>query len=848
MKRFDAEAIKARLMERMRVKEDWALLSEDGTVSALLDTFADSEAELARYMEYLLGEKKWTTAQNISSLNTQTGLIGRKSHRSKSATGYVVISHTDASGVNRLANYGQTFFNLDDRSNYDNITPDTVVTDVTRTQALVPWTHDVSYVVPKLTRFISAKGIEFISTETMAIRALRSGYDTFAGDATLRQNFLASGGWNGIKYLKIPVIQGIQKTYIFGNAAGGKFETFLLPIANCEDASNNISKSFLHIYVNSTPTVLANREEWVQVPNILLAGPFDKVYEVINLPDYSGVMFKFGNGISGQLLPANAQVSCEYLETEGSRGNIDKKYQITSIIFPNGIELVDPRTGNQTSFLSVTNTTPIFGGADEESESDLRVNAPTEYLKHYAIATTSAYEEQIRLYSQIGLNKVKVFPGSSASTLSVGNVSVTSSQNVLYITAISSNGTLIDDPENQFMIPVTKAIGDLKAPSDMFAYIEPNFIRMRLNTIVHSDSPDISDEELKIVERQALTDKYSVYNMNFKETFHNSEYIALAQSFPFVSHVTAFPEAVADVDIDEAGLRKIETRGEFPTLYAVKFSFDTIFAQNLYYQGFHNYKQGAPYLLRVDLKIKNDPVKASIKNRTFFVFDDRNLYEGAVIPDLNDAKYLTVAGAAVVTNGSMYSDWIRPKETVDPDRFTSNGRPLVMFNRAARVAQYPLITSITDAKMMLSQIKALDREPYEIRPYITDALGNSKIFNITDVAEADRQLLSPLATQCYKKDSRYINYFDILFTEEYQNPEDPDYASGEIIFPASFFEFTNINIEDTTQFLSAMRNFVSLKVYARPLAEDFEPAGWNEIIFSEDEDIVVERVRTSSTL
>jgi len=109
MKRFDAEAIKARLLDRMRVKLNWALLSENGVISAIMDTFADSEAELARYAEYLLGEKKWTTAQNVSSLNSQVGLIGRKSHRMRSAISYVIVSHSDESGVT-------AFQTLDERS------------------------------------------------------------------------------------------------------------------------------------------------------------------------------------------------------------------------------------------------------------------------------------------------------------------------------------------------------------------------------------------------------------------------------------------------------------------------------------------------------------------------------------------------------------------------------------------------------------------------------------------------------------------------------------------------------------------------------------------------------------
>ena len=68
MKRFDSAAIKARMIERLRISEEWALLLGDGTFGNLIDTIAEGRAEDARYMEYLLGEKKWKTAMNLSSL------------------------------------------------------------------------------------------------------------------------------------------------------------------------------------------------------------------------------------------------------------------------------------------------------------------------------------------------------------------------------------------------------------------------------------------------------------------------------------------------------------------------------------------------------------------------------------------------------------------------------------------------------------------------------------------------------------------------------------------------------------------------------------------------------------
>lgn len=853
MKRFDAEAIKARLLDRMRVKLNWALLSENGVISAIMDTFADSEAELARYAEYLLGEKKWTTAQNVSSLNSQVGLIGRKSHRMRSAISYVIVSHSDESGANRLSNFGRTFFNLDDRSNYDNITKDPDPQDTFRSLALVPWTYDTPYVIPRGTRFISASGVEFVSTEAVAIRALKEPYDVILNSTARYQAFLDAGGWNGIKYLKVPVIQGQIKTATLGIASGERFESMLLNVQNCEDASNNISRTFLKLFVNTTTDPNA-KEEWVQASNILLANPLDKVYEVTNMPDYSGVIFKAGDGITGQRFPAGATISCEYLETAGEEGNIDKKYQITTISFPSGYQMIDPRTNTASSFLAVTNASPILGGMSAESEEDLRNYAPIDYLKYYAIATTDAYENQIKQYAQIGLDKVKVFGGTTQDLLSLldadGNAVVTStSQSVLYVTAISSNGEIIENAQDTLITPVAKAIGDLKAPSDTLTYIDPNFIRLRLNTIVYSDSTDQSDEDIKNIEKAALSSEYSIFNTNFKQPFHMSEFTTLTHSFSFVNHTDTFIEAVANTPFTDSNITLIPSQSDavttYPALYKFGFSFDSIFGSTEYYQGFQNYKQSAPYLLRIDLKFINDPAKAARKNRTFFVFDDRNLYDptedGAPLQSalaLEAAKYFDRAGRRIVTNRATFTKWVRPEETLED-----------FPQRAARIAQFPYISQITDAKTVVSRVRDFAKDPFEIRPYIVDSTGKNYIFKVDEVTwpsnEEDPRVLLPGGQQCYKRDWRYVDYFDVVFNENYENPDSIDFARGYLTIPASFFEFTNIDVTNKEQFLGTLRNFVSIKVYAHPLLTDLEPENWNEIIFAEDEDIVVERSRTS---
>lgn len=841
----------------MRVSLDWALLSENGVIAAIMDAFADRLSEVSRYAEYLLAEKKWNTAQNISSLNTQAGLTGRKSHRMRSAISYVIVSHTDENGTNRLINYGKSFFNLNDRSNYDNISQDPDPQDTIRSKALVPWTYDTPYIIPIGTRFISAGGVEFVSTEAVASRTLKEPYDIIINNAEKYSEFLEAGGWEGIKYLKVPVIQGKIKTTTLGVAEGSRFETLALSVSNCEDASNTVSQAFLSLKVNSTPLVPENAEEWVQTPNILLAGPLDKVYEVTNMPDYSGITIKVGDGINGQRYPVGATITLTYLETTGKEGNIDKKYQINTIAFPTSIQMIDPRTNTVSSFLSTTNINPMLGGLDAEDQEEIRQNAPLDYLQYYAIATTDAYEKQIKQYSQIGLDKVKVYAGDDIDLVTIvgdtsditrGPLIVNTSQSVLYVTAISADGTVIENAQDSFVTPVTQAMGDLKSPSDTFVYVEPSFIQLALNTTVYSNSTEQSDQDIIDIETAALQSAYSIFNMDFKTPFYDSEYVALTQSFPFVNYTESFIEAVANTSITAASVEQSISSDptNYPTLYELGFNFNSIFGNNLYYQGFKNYLQNSSYLLRIDLQFLNDPATAATKNRTFFLFDDRNLYDptalsltlGAPTQDeltIELGKYYDQTGRRVVTNNAPYTPWIRPKETLED--FNS---------RAARIAQYPYISKITDSVYM-SSARDFSKSPFEIRPYIINSSGRNTIFNIADVTwpitEESPVVPLPGDVQCYKRDWRYIDFLDITFLENYDTPTSDVFASGSLIIPADYFGFTNIDITDKEQFVGALNNFVSIKVYAQPLLTDLEPQAWNEIIFVADEDITVERVR-----
>ena len=528
MKRFDQAADKARMLSTLRKDENWALMLGDGTIGNLLDTIAEGRAEDARYMEFLLGEKKWKTALNLSSLQADADLIGYKRTLPQSAIGYVIVSHTDAAGSDRLANLGSYFYDIDATSDYDDIDKSSSSTTEEK-KALVPWTSDTPYTVPAGTRFITSDSIEFFSTKSVSSRPLKTPWSTLSASDTGLDTFYSLGGWNGIKYLKIPVMQGIQRSTTVGQTSGALYECFVLPTLKVDAAANATSANYFSVTVTSNGTDYT----YTEVDSITRAASTDYAFEKYVLKDESGIRIRFGNGVHGIVPPSGSTVTVNYVETLGKSGNIDSKYQLTTMVLPSGENLVDPRTNVTSSFLSSTNNSTISGGKDIEDIDDFRENAPSSYMKSYTIATNAAYLNAILKYSPLSLLHCKIYPDTSISTkqidTSVGSDvteevanEVSTINSSINITALLSNGEVIDedDVEDEFINPILSSIYDIKGPSDTITYVAPNLIEIRPEIKIKTSDYSYTSTQIQNYVMQAIADEYDIYNQDFNEPLY----------------------------------------------------------------------------------------------------------------------------------------------------------------------------------------------------------------------------------------------------------------------------------------------------------------------------------------
>lgn len=840
-KRFDTESIKARMIASLRMKSDWALILGNGTVGNLLDAIAEGNAEEARYMEYLLGEKKWKTAMNISSLQSNADLISYKRQLPKSAIGYVVVSHTDPVGNDRLQYYGNYFFDLDAASDYDNIEKDDDA-DIEAKHALTPWTCNDSYTIPKGTRFIAANGTEYFSTEVITSKTLKKGFNNMSD--VEKESFYARGGWKGIKYLKIPVMQGIQKSVSIGRTNNTtRFQSFVLPTLNVDAATNEISCKYFSVYIK--PASGGEPVYFAEIDKLSMATSIDNVFEKSILKDESGIKIKFGDGISGAI-PPEGTLYVNYVETMGSAGNLDAKYQINTMIFPSGYSMKDPRTGTYSTFLSCTNISSIQGGKDIEDISDFREAAPASYLKSYTIATNKAYLNAIDKYSPLNLLHCKIFPDSSVSseqfdttigediTENVANEISTISDNI-NITALLSNGEQIDedDVEDNFLNPLQTSIYDMKGPSDNIKFIQPNLIEIVPSFTIKSSSYDFTEEEIGEYVRELIADEYDIFNQDFNEPIYNSKLIALAKSFKFADSVNLLVEAVATIDYDDVTTFTYDANDPSISKYVAKipFHFDEIYMNDLLNKGFKDCTTNSDYLLKVDLEFINDSSKVT-KNRTFFLYDNRVDESGATSVEEGKMKLISTNSDSTTKPTEQAKNlnhyYVFPKD--DPD----------YLDRQVRVAQFDYIDKITD-ELYMKTLKDFSKSPSENRPFEVDYAGNyvkyQGLENLTGY-----EAVTEGASEYYKSNSKYIRGVDIDFTMD----ENLNTLTGWFAIPLSYFGFTSISGNQDPnlgKLKSLLKQYVSLRVYAQPKTMDFNPRNKNDIIYINKNYIKVEKVQ-----
>jgi hypothetical protein len=134
---------------------------------------------------------------------------------------------------------------------------------------------------------------------------------------------------------------------------------------------------------------------WSYVDNLLEYGPEDLVFTTFRNDDDT-IAVVFGDGINGSIPPSGQLISSIYKVSVGAAGNI-KSLQIAELTFiPGNLDT------QATSYFTVTNTLPSFGGADSDSLTQLKKKVKAAVSTRRRAVTLDDFAKLALLVSQVG--------------------------------------------------------------------------------------------------------------------------------------------------------------------------------------------------------------------------------------------------------------------------------------------------------------------------------------------------------------------------------------------------------------------------------------------------------------
>ena len=518
MKRFDPESIKNRWMQDLQSKPEWKNIQKGGATEQYLEAQAEPIAEAARYGEYLLREMKWATANNFSSVKHQSRLIGKKLDRKHSAVGTIVVSHSAPSvggvmGGARYLNLGGTLLDIDQPSNYDDGVDDK--STGANLFGLTPYLEDVSYKIPVGSTFeCDTNGLKYIAAEQKVIKKFTSKWSTISRNADMKDAFYADGGWEGYKYLIVPIVQGELKTVILGQSDNSAAQSFLVDTLDIEAADSYYTKQFCYIEVADPNT--GETTVWEEVYHLSTVDSISRKFEINILDDMTGTEIRFGDGINGAIPPKDSIITLHYLETKGKAGNVADLYtfspNVSGAFIPEGLKVT----------IGCQNMWAIFGGKDLEKLSDYKASAEVAYEKNYEIM--HQYTEFIRRLNEVApvpIIKPKIKSSWMQQEISTGGTSVKVLTPVIGVTGLNGNLSKFTTTEQALFNKIaTNKLSDNILSSKYVVYEEPNIVKINSHVTLELKESVVSPNDVKNEIENGLQQRIGKYNLDAIDCYH----------------------------------------------------------------------------------------------------------------------------------------------------------------------------------------------------------------------------------------------------------------------------------------------------------------------------------------
>ncbi len=210
------------------------------------------------------------------------------------------------------------------------------------------------------------------------------------------------------------------------------------PLTFVTAATGNGTQSTLQVWVNNL--------QWHEVPNLLAAGPADRVF-VSRVSQQASRTVQFGNGLEGARTPTGQMnIRAVYRKGIGSAGMVDANQLSQPLDRPQGVK-------------AVTNPSPASGGADPATPDQARASAP---LPTLTIGRIVSLED----YQNFALNFAGIAKALATWTWF-------GTRRGVFLTIAGANGAVLkgDDPVVGKLIAAIHAVGNPFIPLQVASYM-----------------------------------------------------------------------------------------------------------------------------------------------------------------------------------------------------------------------------------------------------------------------------------------------------------------------------------------------------------------------------------------
>lgn len=272
----------------------------------------------------------------------------------------------------------------------------------------------------------------------------------------------------------------------------------------------------------------ASYSKWTQVQHIMDYDATDLVYTV-STDDQDVVTIKFGDGISGAIPTLLAEIRAEYTIGSGSLGNVPVA-SLTTIEYIPGLS--ESQTTAVQSVLSVSNLEAAIGGADPETNDQIRVSAPASLRSGNRAVTLKDFEDLALSVSGVG--KANAY-SSVWTSVTLYLAPSRSAENAEDSPGLDSVGNPTDEYdrlknnvetflEDKLLLGTTITV---QPPTYVDAVVSVDYVRLPQYTAAEVES------ELK----SALLTGFNYVNLFFEDTIYPQDIEFVLQQSPGVKNV-----------------------------------------------------------------------------------------------------------------------------------------------------------------------------------------------------------------------------------------------------------------------------------------------------------------------